>query len=92
MIIIITIINGLSDRNRKIMLFFFCCCFFGGVVFFVSHDGRKKVDYFAVSDELSERKSALSIAERFQSKHFPVEMEVDPHAYVITAYFAKEND
>ena len=55
----ITIWNGLFDRK-------------GGEFTFVSHSGSSVVDYFAVSDELLERKPDVSIAERFESKQFHV--------------------
>ena len=50
----ITILNDLFDRK--------------GVEFtFVSHSGGSVVDYFAVTDELLERKPDVSIAERSES-------------------------
>ena len=49
-----TIWNGLFDRK-------------GGEFTFVSHSGSSVVDYFAVNDELLERKPDVSIAERSES-------------------------
>ena len=72
-----TIWNGLFDRK-------------GGEFTFVSHSGSSVVDYFAVNDELLERKPDVSIRERFESKHFPVQMEVGVHDYNIADDSAKE--
>ena len=47
--------------------------------------GRNVVDRFAIPDRLLKRNPALSTAERFQSKHCPVEMEVAVHDYDIAA-------
>ena len=73
----ITILNELFDRK-------------GGEFTFVSHSGSSVVDYFAVNDELLEREPDVSITEIFESKHFPVQMEVGVHDYNIGDDSAKE--
>ena len=73
----ITIWSGLFDRK-------------GGEFMFVSHSGSSVVDYFTVSDELLERMPDVSIAERLESKHFPVQMKVEVHDYNIADVSAKE--
>ena len=47
--------------------------------------GRNVVDCFDIRGRLLKRKPALSTAERYQSKHCPVEMEVDVQDYDIEA-------
>ena len=59
----------------------------GGEFTYVSHSGSSVVDYFAICDELIEILPVLSVAERSESKeskHFPLEMEVDVYDYNVT--------